>query len=181
MTLSAVNDSLKEGEQIGILEHTGSSDDPAFDRVLDPSFLELSNFVLRDDDAGQLVIFETGGSTQVSEEGQTSDTYTVRLNSQPIGPVSVRIDKRFGGDPEGLTVSPSTLSFNSLNWSTPQSVTVTAISPPRCPTASSNHPRTGSPGHRRSDHGRAAAGTASGQSTLTSCTPARSCRPAAAC
>ncbi|MCB1319121.1 MAG: hypothetical protein KDK34_02645, partial [Leptospiraceae bacterium] len=69
--------------------------------------------------AGFTISVQTG--LLVSESG-TSATFTVSLNSPPgaevfINPVS--------SDTGEGTVSPSTLVFNSINWSTPQTVTIT--------------------------------------------------------
>ncbi len=52
-------------------------------------------------------------------------TYTVRLTSEPAGgDVTVDLDS---GDASVATVSPATLTFTSADWSTPQTVTVTAV------------------------------------------------------
>ncbi|HVL90766.1 MAG TPA: choice-of-anchor D domain-containing protein, partial [Actinomycetota bacterium] len=63
----------------------------------------------------------TGTDTTVTEDGAT-DTYTVRLNSQPTANVTVTAVH------SGGQVSLSgPLTFTSANWATPQSVTVTAV------------------------------------------------------
>lgn len=71
-------------------------------------------------DAGVL-IDEPGGSTTAAEGG-TSDTYTVVLITQPTSDVVIGITPD-----DQLTVSPTSLTFTSANWSTPQAVTVEAI------------------------------------------------------
>ena len=55
-------------------------------------------------------------------EGSTS-TYTVVLDSEPSSNVAIEISGHSGTD---LTLSTTTLSFTSGNWSTAQTVTVTA-------------------------------------------------------
>ena len=52
----------------------------------------------------------------------TTGSYTVVLESQPTGPVTVTVD------PAGaeLTVDPDELSFTTTDWHVPQRVTVTA-------------------------------------------------------
>ncbi|MXZ07652.1 MAG: hypothetical protein F4Y75_09190, partial [Acidimicrobiia bacterium] len=60
-------------------------------------------------------------------EGETS-TYQVSLRSDPGGPVTVSIESE---NEEAVTVNPSSLTFTSSGsdiWSTPKSVTVTAVS-----------------------------------------------------
>ena len=66
-----------------------------------------------------LSVLETGGT----------ETYTVKLNSQPTGPVAVVLSS---ADTNVATVSPSVLTFeaddsNGKLWSNPQTVTVTGV------------------------------------------------------
>ena len=51
-----------------------------------------------------------------------SETYTVVLESAPTGAVTVAV----GGTAGDLTVAPEELTFTTLNWSTAQTVTVSA-------------------------------------------------------
>lgn len=72
-------------------------------------------------------ITETGGSTSVSEEGPSSDSYEVVLDSEPSANVLITVDP-----PDDLDVgagggAPITLTFTTANWSTEQTVTVTAV------------------------------------------------------
>ncbi|QJD78872.1 putative Ig domain-containing protein [Spirosoma rhododendri] len=69
----------------------------------------------------RVLVRESGGTTTVTEGGPT-DTYTVALNSQPSSDVTVTINPG-----SQLTVNPTTLTFTSANYSTAQTVTVTAI------------------------------------------------------
>ena len=59
-------------------------------------------------------------SLTIAEGG--TDTYTVVLDTQPTGDVMVDI----GSDNTDVTVSSSSLTFTTLNWSAEQTVTVTA-------------------------------------------------------
>ncbi len=52
-------------------------------------------------------------------------TYTVVLDSQPTGDVTVT---PVSGNPAAATVSPPSLTFNESNWNTPQTVTVHGVS-----------------------------------------------------
>ncbi len=70
---------------------------------------------------------ETAGAT-VSETTLTvaeggSGSYTVRLNTQPTSDVVISVTRT--GSPD-VTVSPATLTFTRANWSTAQTVTVSA-------------------------------------------------------
>src|SRR5262249_4324425 len=68
-----------------------------------------------------ILVEETGGGTSVSEAGAT-DTYDVSLATQPTDDVTVTLSP----DTE-LTPSPTTLTFTTSNWATPQPVTVSAV------------------------------------------------------
>ena len=70
--------------------------------------------------------FDTPGvivskSSLTINEG-SNGTYTVRLNTQPTGDVTVTP----GSNNADVTVSPSTLTFTTSNWNTAQTVTVSA-------------------------------------------------------
>ena len=52
----------------------------------------------------------------------SSEIYTVVLDTEPTGPVTVTV----GGAAGDVTVAPEELTFTTLNWSTAQTVTVTA-------------------------------------------------------
>ena len=78
---------------------------------------EVSVNVTDNDTRGVTV---TPTSLTVDEGG--TDTYTVVLDTQPTGDVMVDI----GSDNTDVTVSSSSLTFTTLNWSAEQTVTVTA-------------------------------------------------------
>ena len=65
-------------------------------------------------------------SVSMNETGAgTTDTYTVMLDTQPVGAVTVRPSS----DTTAVaTVSPSTLNFSSTDWNAPKTVTVTGVS-----------------------------------------------------
>jgi hypothetical protein len=66
-------------------------------------------------------IAQSGGSTAVTEGGAT-DTYTVVLTGEPTASVTITPSPN-----SQLTVSQPSLTFTISNWSTPQTVTVTAV------------------------------------------------------
>lgn len=73
-----------------------------------------------------LVITETGGATEVSEQGPTSDTFSVHLNHHTTWPAlagDVTVVLSTDGQ---AAVEPDQLVFTSTNWQTDQAVTVTA-------------------------------------------------------
>ncbi|WP_277878197.1 ExeM/NucH family extracellular endonuclease [Leptolyngbya sp. FACHB-261] len=75
----------------------------------------------------RVTIAESGGSTTVNEAGETTDTYTIALNSAPTGPVEITIaaDGQMQLSSNGLGFSNSvTLTLDSTN---PQTITVKAV------------------------------------------------------
>ena len=59
----------------------------------------------------------------VTEQDTTGDSYTVALDTQPTANVAVTVAGHAGTD---VTPNPTTLTFTASNWSTAQTVTVTA-------------------------------------------------------
>ena len=74
---------------------------------------------ITDDDAAGVSISE---SSLTIAEGNT-DTYTVALNSQPMGDVTVAI----AGAGTDLSLDNTTLTFTTTTWASAQTVTVTAV------------------------------------------------------
>ena len=75
---------------------------------------------ITDDDRVRVTVSET--SLDIEEGG--SDTYTVVLDTQPTGDVTVTIDGVAGTD---LTLDKTTLTFTAQDWNTPQTVAVTSV------------------------------------------------------
>ena len=59
-------------------------------------------------------------------EGAAAGTYTVVLNTEPTGTVTVTVGGLEMAKAQSLVVSPTTLTFTQRNWSFPQSVSVSA-------------------------------------------------------
>lgn len=78
-------------------------------------------YTILDNDTAGVTVTESGGSTSVTEGGAT-DSFTVVLTSQPTSTVQVL----FATSTAGVTLSVTSVSFDSSDWSTPQTVTVTA-------------------------------------------------------
>ncbi|NQZ43772.1 MAG: gliding motility-associated C-terminal domain-containing protein [Flavobacteriaceae bacterium] len=76
-----------------------------------------------DDDLAGFTITESDGNTITSESG-SSDTVFVVLESEPIANVTINIAS---DNTDEATVSPSSISFNAANFSSPQPVTITGV------------------------------------------------------
>lgn len=121
--VAAVDDNRREGAHTTSIAHTASSTDPAYNNPALPSL----DVAINDNEGavGSVIVEESDGITVVAEHttpATYSDTYTVRLGSAPSSPVT--ITNRSNAQ---LNLSPATLSFDSGNWNTPQTVTVTAV------------------------------------------------------
>lgn len=115
-TISAIDDSLEESTHNGIIKHTLSSSDLNFDGLT-----AFQTATITDNDAAGINIRLPNDVINLAEAGP-SDTYYVRLNSQPTSNVVLNV-----GAQNQATPSPGVLTFTSGNWSAEQEITLTAI------------------------------------------------------
>ena len=116
LTLTPVNDRVDEDDEtVRLSATTGAS------LALVPALLQVT---IEDDDERGLELSRR--SLTVTEEGSASP-YTVRLTSQPTGPVTVFTT--VSRDTE-VTVRPPSLSFTTANWNTRQELMVAAAHDP---------------------------------------------------
>ncbi|MFN8528669.1 MAG: proprotein convertase P-domain-containing protein [Anaerolineae bacterium] len=80
---------------------------------------------ITDDDTAGVTIAESGGTTTTQESG-TTDTFTVVLNSQPLSDVVINVTSANTGEVT-IEAGSTPLTFTSVNWSTPQTVTVRGV------------------------------------------------------
>ena len=132
VTVTAIDDTLVEGEEVDIVGFTVTSaeSDPCY---VDARLRWVEVTILDDDGIG-ISISKTGVS--VNEEGTTSDTYEVVPLTAISGDTNVYIGIPNPADPnvpEALSevtvngASTAQLTFTTGDWSTSQTVTVTAI------------------------------------------------------
>ncbi len=128
----------------GIINHDVSADpatDPFYDGLLAPG-IALN---IADASRGQVVIEQGDGSTIVNEQGETVDTYTVKLATAPEAgkPVYINVSasrttqEEEDGVPAGDSVLMSSdgttfgrylvLAFDETNWNDAQTVSVKAV------------------------------------------------------
>ncbi len=119
ITLTGVNDDVDDGNANVSILNAISTTDSAYG-ALDNKTVTAVNV---DDDTAAITMAETNSSTAVVESGST-DNFTVVLASEPTNNVTVTVT---ASDSTELSVSPSTLTFTSSNWSTAQEVTVTGV------------------------------------------------------
>ena len=63
--------------------------------------------------------------TSLTVQQGSSGTAAVSLSAAPSANVTVTIGEKSGGDPD-LSAAPTSLTFTTANWNTPQNVTITA-------------------------------------------------------
>jgi Ca2+-binding RTX toxin-like protein len=118
VTVQAIDDSIFEGNHSGKVSHTASSADSAYNDV---TISDLPASIADNDvSTAGVVVTPTNGTTTVVESGAT-DTYTVRLSSQPTADVIITLSPD-----QQLSVMPATLTFTADNWNVAQTVTVEA-------------------------------------------------------
>ena len=127
VTVAAVDDNVDQpGNRTATITHFVDSGDTQTDANYRNISFPSVNVTIVDNDSAGVTITESGVSTTVSEEmgARNTDTYTVTLDSAPSASVEIQVES---SDGEAATVSPPTLTFTTLNWRNPQSVTVTGV------------------------------------------------------
>ncbi|MEO6034288.1 MAG: DNRLRE domain-containing protein [Verrucomicrobiota bacterium] len=121
VTVTGVEDFIDDGNvSFTIITATAVSSDASYNG-LNPADVSLVNL---DDDTVGLDVSASGPNGLSVVEGKTN-TYNVKLESQPKGNVTVTISS--SDTIQGGNVSPAILSFTPGNWNIAQVVTVTAI------------------------------------------------------
>ncbi len=125
VTVTAVNNDASSGNRRVVIRHTATSNDGDYNSIDIPSV----NVRVLDDDV--LVITRSTGSRSIdnlvvaeNDGDVTSETYRVKLAAEPSSDVFVEVTS---SDMEVAMASHATLTFTQSDWSTPQTVTVTAV------------------------------------------------------
>ncbi len=86
VALSGIDEAIDDGDRAVNVLLDAASQDPLYADWTLPAIAVVNG----DDDEAGVAIEQSGGTTQV-QEGGTSDTYTITLLSEPIGPVALAI------------------------------------------------------------------------------------------
>jgi hypothetical protein len=119
ITVQAVQDGAGEGTHTSLISHSVSGGIYQGIAMANVSIVIEENYPPQP----SVRVIESDNSTQVVEDGQTFDSYTIQLLTQPTESVSVLLTF----DNTQITVEPSVLFFDVSNWAQPQTVTVTAV------------------------------------------------------
>jgi hypothetical protein len=120
VTVTGVDNELVDGtRQVGV---TVGVDAAASDDAFDGAPAQTVQVTVTDDDAAGFALADTVGLV-VTESGDT-DAFTVVLTGQPSADVVFDVTSADVGE---AAVSPATLTFSPVTWSTPQPVTLTGV------------------------------------------------------
>ncbi len=119
VTVTGVDDAIIDGSQLTLV--TVAVDDANSDDDFDPVPDQTVSVTTVDDDAGDFVVAESGGTTSVGETSGTDD-FTVVLTAEPSSNVVITVTS---ADPGETAVSPATLTFTPADWNVAQTVIVT--------------------------------------------------------
>jgi hypothetical protein len=119
VTVTGQNDDIDDGHvAYTILVSPVTSSDDKY-AAIDPADVSVAN---TDDDTAGITVSPTSGLVTTEAGGTAS--FTVVLNAQPTGDVTIGLSSSNSG--EGTAASP-TLVFTAANWNTPQTVTLTGV------------------------------------------------------
>lgn len=117
VSITAVDDTLNEGDETIAISHVVTSTDLDFNGL---SLPDVAVTVV-DNDVPGVVVTQSGGNTEVSENGAT-DSYTLALATQPTDDVTVTLSHN-----SQIALDQTQLVFTAQNWDVPQAVTIAAI------------------------------------------------------
>jgi hypothetical protein len=121
VTVTGVDDALIDGIRVTYITISVFDSVSADEYGTAPSISILVDTY--DNDVASYTVVESGGSTVVTEEGDT-DSFTVVLDELPSSNVVFSVVSQ---DQEEGLVSPFMLTFTPSNWDTPQTVVVTGV------------------------------------------------------
>ncbi|WP_420443585.1 Calx-beta domain-containing protein [Candidatus Poriferisodalis sp.] len=121
VTAAADDDAVADAD-VTLTHDIASSDDAVYDALGD----QTVTVAITEKDTPGVVVDPT--TLTVLEADTAGQTYTVVLASQPAGDVTVAISGHTDNDVtvSGNTLSGNALTFTTTNWSTPQTIKVTA-------------------------------------------------------
>ena len=114
VTVTAMDDDIATGNQSVTVSHSVSG----YEGV---SIVDAVTVTVTDNDTAGVTV--TPPANDDLSEGGTL-TYTLQLNTQPSGPVTI---SPTSSDSGAVSVEPARLTITSSDWETPRTVTVTAV------------------------------------------------------
>lgn len=121
--VTSQDDQILDGDQNYTVTVSNVASPDANYNALNAAVIPAVNLVNEDDEQPGIIIMQTGAGLATSEPN-VADTFTVRLETEPLGNVTLNITSSDGTE---ATVAPSTLTFTPGNFNAPQTVTVTGV------------------------------------------------------
>ncbi len=122
VTINPANDDVDDDDRpFSIVTSAAVSGDENYNGI-NPDDVSVTN--IDDDTAG--FVFSGTSSLSVNESG-TTDSFSVKLSSEPTGDVSVSVTS---SDTTEGAVNVSSLTFTSGSWNTPKNIVITGIDDP---------------------------------------------------
>ncbi|MDR0965754.1 MAG: hypothetical protein LBM75_04515 [Myxococcales bacterium] len=121
VTITGRDDQIADGNVTYTVTATASSADANYN-VGQVTTLSVTN---TDNETPTVIVTPTNGL--VLSPGSPTRTFSVVLDTQPCGNVTIGLTS---ANPSLVSVAPSTMTFTTANWSTPQTATVTGIVSP---------------------------------------------------
>ncbi|MBK8170827.1 MAG: hypothetical protein IPK60_10865 [Sandaracinaceae bacterium] len=122
VVITGVDDPVADGDQAYTIELQPCVGSGSGYEGLDPSDVSVTN--VDDETPGVTVVGATG---LITTESGGSDSYTIELNTAPTSDVDIAFAS---SDLTEVTVSPPTVTFTSLNWNSPRTITVVGVDDP---------------------------------------------------
>lgn len=121
VTITGVDDPFVDGNKTmnGIISVNDAASDILYRGAPD----QTVSIVNQDNEVVGLIVSESGGTTLVSEAAGI-DTVTFRLIDRPLSNVAFSVQV---SDSTEASALPTTLTFTTANWNTPQVVTITGV------------------------------------------------------
>ena len=119
VTVTGVDDLIVDGSVAYTINTAAATSSDSNYNGVNPANVSVSN---SDNDTAGVTVSPTSGLV-TTEAGGTA-TFTVVLDSQPTGDVTVGLSS---SDTTEGTVAPTGLTFTSVNWNVAQTVTVTGV------------------------------------------------------
>ncbi len=119
VTVTGVDDAVADGDQAYTIRTAAATSADASYDGFDAADVSLIN---QDDDVAGYVVDPTSGLT--TGENGDSETFTVRLQSQPTANVSLGVSV---DDTSEGSVNQAQLTFSPANWQSPQTVRITGV------------------------------------------------------
>ena len=119
ITVTGVNDDVDDDDISYTIQIDAATSGDTKYAGIDPADASVTNL---DDDTAGITVSPTSGL--VTTEAGGTDTFTIKLNSEPLDTVTIGLSSSDSG--EG-TVAPVSISFDATNWDTPQTITVTGV------------------------------------------------------